>query len=115
MTNAQCEKQTWCGLAPGHDGASKEAWVKRMEDKDKSFNNYRGRRYYACTALGDLEKAIERLGVEDGSVLPIPGREFNTRPSDQIIAELKNQATTLLRMVLILNDGQVSASKLNGF
>lgn len=92
-----------------------EAWVKRMKDKDASFNNYRGRRYYVCRALDDFEKAIDRLGVEDGSVLPIPDREFNVRPSDQVIAELKNQARTLLRMILILNDGRVSADKLNAF
>lgn len=115
MAIAKCDLKVWCDLMPGHDGPCKEDWVKRMEDKDKSFNNYRGRRYYACTSIADLEKAIDRLGVEDGSELPIPDRQFSPRPSDQVIAELKNQARCLLRMVLILNDGHVSSSKLDAF
>lgn len=112
---AKCNIKDWCGLGPGHEGPCMEGWVKEMKDKDWSFNNYRGRRFYACRAIDDLKIVIDRLGIEDGSQLPIPDKKFNPRPSDQIIAELKNQATSLLRLVLILNDGQVSADTLNGF
>lgn len=105
----------WCVLSEGHEGICLADWEKAHLDKIKSFNNYRGRRLYACCALSDFESAIENLGIEDGSVLPQPDRDFNPRPSEQIRAELKNQARSLLRMILILNDGHVSEQKLNAF
>lgn len=115
MADLTHKDRDWCVLPEGHDGGCMADWEKRAADKKTSFNNYRGRRYYACRAIGDLEDVIDKLGIEDGSQLPIPDRQFSPRPSDQVIAELKNHARVLLRMVLIFNDGHVSADKLNGF
>lgn len=105
----------WCVLPPDHEGRCQADWEYKHEEHQKMFQNYRGRRYIACRAVADLWSVIENLGIEDGSQLPMPDRPFNPVPSEQVRAELQNMANALLRMTLILNDGQVSHSKLNAF
>lgn len=76
------------------------------------FDNYRIRRIEAYRAAELLYKVIENLGVEDGSCLPLPDMPTPVAPSDQHKNEMKNAVTTLLRTVLIWNDGNVSQSGL---
>lgn len=84
-------------------------------ERERMLKNYRGRRYMVCTAIADVRAVIDSLGIEDGSVLPPVDGEFNPVPPKQVRDELNNMATALLRLVLILNDGHVSADKLNAF
>lgn len=114
MSQTHAERD-WCVLPDGHDGKCMADWEKKHEEHRQMFKNYRGRRYIACRAIDDLKTVIENLGVEDGSVLPIPDQSFKPAPSKQVVAELQNMAATLLRMTLILNDGQVSSRKLESF
>lgn len=84
-----------------------------IEQERKMRNNWRGRRYIACTAMSQIRGVIESLGEEDGSEILPEG--FESVASDQIKNELINQANTLLRMIILLNDGSISDSKLNAF
>jgi hypothetical protein len=77
--------------------------------------NYRSRRLEACRAADKLHDVIGNLGLEDGSQLPIPGEHFKPRPSAAVLRELQNQVATLLRMVLLFNDGQISHQELRRF
>lgn len=68
-----------------------------------------------------LRDVIANLGVEDGSQLP-PVRdlvaltgEFNPTPTDDVKRELTNISASLLRLVLVLNDGTMSDEKLRTF
>lgn len=83
------------------------------EDRER-LSNWRGRRLYACRANDEIHNLIEMLGVEDGSQLPLPGG-YAAAPMEIQKEEMKNLATTLMRMILIWNDGHVSSSKLNRF
>lgn len=76
------------------------------------FNNYRIRRIEAYRAFELLEKVIDNLGVEDGSQLPLPDMSLPVTPTEAHKNEMKNAATTLLRTILIWNDGNVSRSEL---
>ncbi|MCP1932494.1 hypothetical protein [Bradyrhizobium elkanii] len=88
--------------------ALKEPQPARME----RFDNYRIRRIEAYRAFELLEKIIDNLGVEDGTCLPLPDMPLPVTPSEAHKNELKNAATTLLRTILIWNDGNVSPSGL---
>lgn len=79
------------------------------------FDNYRIRRIEAYRAAELLEKVIENLGVEDGTCLPLPDTPPPLTPSDAHKAEMKNAVTTLLRTILLWNDGNVSPSRLQRF
>lgn len=83
------------------------------DSNDRMLKNYRGRRYLACSATDTLVRVIENLGVEDGSTLPPPDRDFKSAPSDAVRLEVHNAAANLLRLILALNDGSVSPQKLN--
>lgn len=76
--------------------------------------NWRGRRFIACRAIAQLDAVIESLGVDDGSELP-PDEGLPQPPSDAMIAEIRNTAANLLRIVLLHNDGSVSPQRLNRF
>lgn len=76
------------------------------------FDNYRIRRIEAYRAFELLEKVIDNLGVEDGTCPPLPDFPLPDTPSEAHKNELKNAATTLLRTILIWNDGNVSRSGL---
>ncbi len=84
-----------------------------VAEKNQLVQNWRGRRYLACRAADDLLKVAEALGVDDGSELPPP----NGLPTvtEAVKAELQNQITSALRLLLALNDGNVSPSRLNRF
>ncbi|TIV60312.1 hypothetical protein [Mesorhizobium sp.] len=76
--------------------------------------NYRGRRLMVCHAADDLHRAIDALGVEDGSQLP-PPEGLPTKPSPAIKRELQNSVANLLRLILLHNDGQISHQTLKRF
>ena len=76
------------------------------------FCNYRIRRLEAYRAAELLEKVIDNLGVEDGTCLPLPDMPPPLTPNDAHKAEMKNQVTSLLRTILLWNDGNVSSSRL---
>lgn len=85
------------------------------DDKQRMLQNYRGRRLMACRAADDLHSIIEKIGVEDGSELPIPGCEHKPAPDRLLIRELQNTTANLLRLILILNDGGVSSQELRRY
>jgi hypothetical protein len=79
-------------------------------------NNYRGRRLYAYDAVNELHQIIDALGVEeDRTILPIPDTKMPPPPSEAVKLELHNMATSLLRLILAHNDGQLSPTKLQGY
>jgi hypothetical protein len=80
--------------------------------RTERFNNYRIRRIEAYRGFELLEKVVDNLGVEDGSQAPLPDMPLPVTPSEAHKNELKNAATTLLRTILIWNDGNVSQSGL---
>lgn len=92
-----------------------EPWEKRHLEAKRQLLNYRGRRLRACNAAEDLVAIIEALGVEDGSQLPPVDATLPAPPSAQQKAELQNTVATLLRTILIWNDGQVSPQRLPRF
>lgn len=105
----------WCVLPAEHEGRCLADWEKKHFDHQKEFLSFRGRRYIACNAIGELDNVIDHLGDESGrNPIYIEG-PLPPAPSDQVKAELKNLTGTLLRLLLLLNDGQVSASSLNKF
>lgn len=86
-----------------------------LAEEKRMCQNYRGRRFLACRAVDTLERVIENLGVEDGSQLPHPDRDFLPPPSDAVRLEVQNAASNLLRLILALNDGGTSRQKLQRF
>jgi hypothetical protein len=86
-----------------------------LEEKRRLRRNYRGRRLLACRAADDLHEIIEALGEDDGTHLPLPDVAMPPPPSLAQKRELQNMAATLLRMILILNDGQVSPQEVRRF
>lgn len=105
MSKTHAERD-WCVLTPGHEGPCLADWEKKHRDHQLMFQNWRGRRYIACTAMGDFIKVIENLGTEDGSQLPQPNRAFNPVPPKAIRDQLQAQAQAMLNLVLALNDGR---------
>jgi len=88
-----------------------------MIDFDEEFRlrkNWRGRRLLACRAVDSLIGVIENIGNEDGSQLP-PDDGLPPPPNPALRRELKNMAASLLRFILLSNDGHVSTSTLNAF
>lgn len=82
------------------------------DSNDKMLQNYRGRRYLACSAIDTVVRVIDNLGVEDGSTLPPPDNDFKPAPSDAVRLEIHNAAVNLLRLILAVNDGRVSRQML---
>jgi len=112
LTHAE---RDWCVLPTGHEGRCLADWEKKHEDHKAMFRSFRGRRYIACNAIRDLESVIDHLGDETGKTSVYIDPPLPAPPSDQVKAELKNMTTVMLRLLLILNDGNVSSSKLNSF
>jgi len=83
------------------------------QERDKLSKSWRGRRLLTCRAIGDLHCMIENLGVEENSD-PIPDG-FVSTITPELKEELMNQATVLLRTILLHNDGRVSPSRLQRF
>lgn len=81
----------------------------------KTLKNYRGRRLLTCRAADTLGQVVAHLGVEEGTTLPAPGKEHVQPPSDALRHELDNAVTNLMRLILAVNDGGCSPSKLNKF
>lgn len=84
------------------------------EEKRRMLKNWRGRRYLACTAADQLRNVIEWLGTEDGSELP-PDGGVPPRPAVGVALEIENMITSVQRLILLLNDGNVSQSRLQSF
>lgn len=76
--------------------------------------NYRGRRLMACQAADELHRVIDAIGVEDGSTLPLP-EGMPAVPAPAIKREMQNGVATLLRLILLHNDGIVSPQTLKRF
>jgi hypothetical protein len=85
-----------------------------LEQKKQLLQNWRGRRLLACRAADDLCAVVAALGIEDASELPPEGGP-RPKPSEGMIAELQNSVVNVKRLILLINDGHVSRSKLNGF
>ena len=85
-----------------------------MRPDEPMLRNWRGRRYLACRAIGDLEQVIDHLGHDDGTQLP-PEFGLPAAPTDLLRNEIKNAAAHLLRLVNIHNDGHVSIQTLRSF
>lgn len=91
-------------------------WEKQLLRDRRELENYRGRRLRACRAADDLHAVIEQLGVEnDPSILPIPDHVMPAPPCEAIKREMQNTVANLLRLILLHNDGSVSAQKLQRF
>lgn len=82
-----------------------------LEQERRMLQNYRGRRLLACRAMATIEQVITHIGCEDGSQLPIPDHTMPPAPSAARKREMKNIASALLRMILVENDGMVSAKQ----
>lgn len=84
-----------------------------LAEQRRLLTGWRGRRLLACRAACVLEEVIENLGADD-DVDPPPDRGL---PAFQTAMqhELHNSVSALLRMILLMNDGQVSPQKLRRF
>lgn len=78
--------------------------------KSDVLRNFRGRRFLLCKVENDIHEIIDNLGINDtlGNEIPDP-RNIRDAPEDQVKVELKNQATNLVRMLIIYNDGGAAA------
>lgn len=81
------------------------------EDEEKMLQNWRGRRFMAVRLHNDLEKLIDSLGIEDGSVLTID-RPPLPEVGDAVKLELKNMLTCVFRMTIAINDGGASQQRM---
>lgn len=86
-----------------------------LEERRRMQRNYRGRRLLACRAAEALHEVIEALGEDDGSELPPVNATLPPTPSEAQKRELQNMAANLLRMILLLNDGQISPQTLRRY
>jgi hypothetical protein len=83
-------------------------------DTGQLMKNWRGRRLLACQSVSELVAIIGNLGVEDGTQLP-PSDSTSLVPSPEMLNEMENMASLLLRMILLHNDGRVSPQRLPRF
>ncbi|RUX02345.1 hypothetical protein EOA27_32280 [Mesorhizobium sp. M2A.F.Ca.ET.037.01.1.1] len=91
------------------------ALQSRIEAMTRDMSrNYRGRRLMACQAADDLHRVIDAIGVEDGSTLPLP-EGMPAVPAPAIKREMQNGVATLLRLILLHNDGHISPQTLKRF
>ena len=81
-----------------------------IDDERRMVKGWRGRRLLACRATDTLARIIEGLGVDDGSDCP-PERGIPPITEGMRI-ELHNHAANLLRMILAMNDGSTSGTRL---
>lgn len=92
---------------PAHGGLF--GYPERIE----TMKSWRGRRLLACRAVDVLSEICDALGSEDGKNAPPDGGLPIV--SEGVRLEVSNMAANLLRMILSLNDGHVSRSKLQRF
>lgn len=84
-----------------------------MDNSEKeTIKSWRGRRYLMCRAIWTIDNIINALGENEGDPYP---EGFDPSVSDQMKEELCNMSANLLRMTLLLNDGQVSSQTLRKF
>jgi len=81
-----------------------------LDDEQRLVKKWRGRRLLACRAIDTLDRIIDELGMDDGTDCP-PENGIPKVP-EGLRVELHNQAAVLLRMVLTMNDGATSGSRL---
>lgn len=91
-----------------------QRWEKELLDDARMLKGFRGRRLLACNAIGMIDRVIEHLSADNGADLP-PAGGLPSPPSPQQIQELQNMAASLLRNILLWNDGNKSHQKLNRF
>ncbi len=95
-----------------------DAWIRRFQSHKKSLKNFRGRRYVVCSAIGEIQDAIDHLGQNDPAELypELHPEDFGPpTPNDMLKQELKNVSACLLRTFLLYNDGHVSSQELRSF
>ncbi|MDK1386365.1 hypothetical protein QN224_13195 [Sinorhizobium sp. 8-89] len=84
-----------------------------LEDRRRMVKGWRGRRLLACRAADILDEVVRELGADNGADLPPEG---GLPPVSQAVKiELENSVANLLRMILALNDGHTSGSRLQRF
>jgi hypothetical protein len=81
-----------------------------LNDEQRLVKKWRGRRLLACRAADTLDRIIEQLGADDGSDGP-PECGIPKVP-EGLRVELHNSVANLLRMILTMNDGSTSGSRL---
>lgn len=92
---------------------------KKIADRNRMIEGWRGRRLLACRAAGELHDVIAGLASDNGADLPPPDTGLPgglpAPPSRGHIREMQNTAANLLRTILLWNDGSVSPSILQRF
>lgn len=83
------------------------------DERKRMVKGWRGRRLLACRAADVFEEVIRELGEDNGKDCPPAGGVPAVSPG--IRAELANAVANLLRLTLLMNDGNVSPQKLNRF
>ena len=86
-----------------------------LNERRRLLQNWRGRRFLACRASDDLRSVCMALGDGDGSELPPTDTNPLPEVSPALKAELENAVVTVLRLIMIANEGNVSPSRLNAF
>lgn len=82
------------------------------DDADKMVKGWRGRRLLACRMLDIVDDIIENLDTHPPDEDPAPSGGFPHPPTAMQKQEMKNQVTSLLRSILLWNDGHVSQQEL---
>lgn len=81
-----------------------------LDDEIRMAKGWRGRRLIACRAMDTIDRVIEHLGIDNGAdLLPENGLP---RITEGMRNEMHNQASVLLRMILSMNDGNTSGTRL---
>lgn len=83
------------------------------EERKRMVKGWRGRRYLACRAADLLEEIVRELGEDDGANPPPEGGIPQVSAAVKI--EMENSVANLLRMILALNDGHTSGTRLQRF
>lgn len=83
------------------------------EERKRMVKGWRGRRLLACRTADVFEEIIRELGEDNGKDCPPEGGIPTVSPA--VKAELANTVANLLRLTLLLNDGNVSPQKLRHF
>lgn len=83
------------------------------EERKRMVKGWRGRRLLACRAADVFEEVIQELGSDNGKDCPPSGGIPDV--SAALRAEMANAVANLLRLTLLMNDGNISPQKLNRF
>ena len=84
-----------------------------LDEEQRLVKKWRGRRLLACRTADTFDRIIDNLGIDDGT--DGPPEDWIPKVSEGMRVELHNQVAVLLRMILNLNDGHTSGSRLQRF